>query len=103
MNNFFFNKYINQQHGNAYEKLKHRACKFCTDEGVGVFGFHTLADNVERSKRYTGQDCIADHERSYIISRVLAMQEQYKTGKQQSSNNYRYNKGTLHGAVNDLG
>lgn len=82
MNNFFFNKYINQQHGDTHKKLEHGTGKLRTDKGIGVFGLHALADNVERGKRYPGQDCVADHERSYIIGGVLAVQEKYKTGKQ---------------------
>ena len=80
MNYFFFNKYINQQHGNAYKKLKHGACKLRSDKGIGVFRFHTLTDDVEGGKRYGGKNSITNHQGSHIISRILAVQEKYKTG-----------------------
>ena len=82
MNYFFFNKYINQQHRYAYKKLHHRTGKLGTDKCVRIAGFHTSADNVKGRKGHCGQNRVTDHQGSHIISRVLAVQEKYKTGKQ---------------------
>ena len=81
MNNFFFNKYINQEYRDADKKLHHGAGKFRPHKGIGIACFHTLADDVERSKGYGGQDGITDHQGGHIVGRVLAVQVKNKTGK----------------------
>ena len=87
MNNFFFNKYINQQHGNTYKKLQHGTRQLGAYKGIRVIGPHAPADDVEGGKRYGSKDDIACHEGSYIIGRILAVQEKYKTCEQKGSNN----------------
>lgn len=81
MNNFFFNKYINQEHRDAHKKLHHGACKLGPNEGVGIACFHALADDVEGGKRHGSQDGITNHQGGHIVGRVLAVQVKNKTGK----------------------
>ncbi len=81
MNNFFFNKYINQEHRDAHKKLRHGTGKLGPDKGISIAGLHALADDVEGGKGYGGQDGVTNHQGSHIVGRVLAMQVKHKTGK----------------------
>lgn len=81
MNYFFFNKYINQEHRDAYKKLHHSAGKLGPDKGIGIAGLHALADDIEGGKGYGGQDGITNHQGSHIVGRVLTVQVKNKTGQ----------------------